>query len=382
MNTTKLPSPMLPVDIVLAPAWWHRHEGLSFDEDFFYHPAKRVEAERRMEQALYDRWGEYGLGSDRDRDLPQVGAVHLAAGFLLSEMLGCEVQYNEDTPPQILPANMDELDVDLDAAFQSPAYLRFQRLVDALKSQYGYLTGDVNWSGVLNLALDLRGERFFMDLHDRPDQARGFLNTIAKVVSRFITDIARETGTSSISVNRTVRHFQTPICLHSTCSLTMISAADYENFLMPIDRDWCVSYAPYGIHYCGHDPHRHAEAFARLPRLDFLDVGWGGDVKRLRKCLPKTFLNIRLSPVEMITQTRAEIRETITRLVRDSGDPYLTGVCCINMDDKVADDKITALFETVQELRQHHAVSGACEEAELSQRSEDSQTPFTTESDN
>ena len=141
MNTTRLSSPMLPVDIVLAPAWWHKHKGLTFDEDFFYHPAKRVEAERRMEQALYERWGEFGLGSERDKDLPQIGAVHLAAGFLLSEMLGCEVQYNADTPPQVLPANIDELCVDLEAAFQSPAYLRFQKLVDALKSQYGYLTG-------------------------------------------------------------------------------------------------------------------------------------------------------------------------------------------------------------------------------------------------
>jgi len=372
---------MLPVDIVLAPVWWHRHEGLSFDEEFFYHPAKRVEAERRMEQALYDRWGQFGLGGDRDRDLPQVGAVHLAAGFLLSEMLGCEVQYNEDTPPQVLPTNIDELCVDLEAAFQSLAYLRFQRLVDALKSQYGYLVGDVNWSGVLNLALDLRGERFFMDLHDRPDQARRFLNTIAKVISMFIARVAQETGTTSISVNRTVRHFKEPICLHSTCSLTMISAPDYENFLMPIDRDWGERYAAYGIHYCGHDPHRHAEAFARLPRLDFLDVGWGGDVQQLRKCLPKTFLNIRLSPVEMITQTTAEIRETITRLVQDSGDPYLTGVCCINMDDKVTDDKITALFETVQELRQHYAENPAGVKGESPRRSGNSQTISATESD-
>ncbi len=372
---------MLPVDIVLAPAWWHRHEGLTFDEDFFYHPAKRVEAERRMEQALYERWGEFGLGSDHDKDLPQVGAVHLAAGFLLSEMLGCEVQYNEDTPPQVLPANMDDLCVDLDAAFCSPAYLRFQQLADALKSQYGYLTGDVNWSGVLNLALDLRGERFFMDLYDRPDQARTFLNTLAKVISRFIARIAEETGTTSISVNRTVRHFQEPICLHSTCSHTMISASDYENFLMPIDRGWCETYAAYGIHYCGHDPHRHAEAFARLPRLDFLDVGWGGDVKQLRKCLPKTFLNIRLSPVEIITQSTAEIREVIIRLVQDSGDPSLTGVCCVNMDDKVADDKITAIFETVRTLRQQYGPRHADANKALPRRPEDSQILFATEPD-
>ena len=43
----QIASRMLPVDIVLHPSWWHRHEGLVFDEDFFFHPARRVEAERR-----------------------------------------------------------------------------------------------------------------------------------------------------------------------------------------------------------------------------------------------------------------------------------------------------------------------------------------------
>ena len=77
-------SPMLAADIVLAPAWWFHNEGITFNEDFFYHPARRVEVERQMENVLYERWGKYGLGQDKDKDLPIVGAVHLDAGFLLS----------------------------------------------------------------------------------------------------------------------------------------------------------------------------------------------------------------------------------------------------------------------------------------------------------
>ena len=108
---------------------------------------------------------------------------------------------------------------------------------------------------------------------------------------------------------------------------------------------------PFGIHYCGSDPHRMASSFARIPHLDYLDLGWGGDVKILRSHLPDTFFNIRLSPVEIARQTQSEIRETIIRLVNDSGNPFLTGVCCINMDDSVTDDKIDVIFQTVTELR-------------------------------
>ena len=343
--------PVLPVDIVLAPAWWYANAGLTFDEDFFFDPARRVEAERKMEQVLYERWGRFGLGENRDEDLPVVGAVHLAAGFMLSEMLGCEVRYVEDAPPQVICAELPDLKVSADAAFESGAFKRFERLTEGLKSRYGFLTGDVNWGGILNIALDLRGQALFMDMFDRGDEVKRFLGEIAKVIEKFTEGLAKETHSTSISVNRSVRHLSSGVFLHSECSHTMISVEDYDKFLSVYDKRWCAKYRPFGIHFCGPDPHRYAEAFAGLEYLDFLDVGWGGDVAQLRGTLANTFLNIRLSPVEIIEQSVEEIASTIRHLVAQSGDVRLTGVCCINMDDKVADEKITAVFETVEELR-------------------------------
>ena len=355
IKNSLLNNPLLPVDIVLSPSWWFKHEGITFDRDFFYHPSKRVEVERKMEKVLYQRWGAFGLGADRDSDLPHVGAVHLAAGFLISGMLGCKIEYQADTPPTVIPAEREDLKLDIDAAFNSEAFNSFLQLTESLKQKYGYLVGDVNWSGILNLALDLRGENLYIDVFDKPDQVRDYLQNIGHVVEKFSTGIEGKTGTSSISVNRNVRFFERPIYLHSECSHTMISTETYEQFLLPIDRIWSETHRPFGIHYCGSDPHRYAETLAKLPHLDFLDVGWGGDIKKLRQFLPQTFLNIRLSPVEIVRQSEEDIRQTITRLVHDSVNPFLTGICCINMDDTVSDEKITAILETVHELRQQYA---------------------------
>jgi hypothetical protein len=104
MSNHNLTTEILPVDIVLAPEWWHKHTGISFDEDFFFHPARRVEAEQKMEKVLFDKWGQYGLGKENEIKKPEVGAVHLASGFLISEMLGCKVEYRENHPPAVLPA--------------------------------------------------------------------------------------------------------------------------------------------------------------------------------------------------------------------------------------------------------------------------------------
>jgi hypothetical protein len=347
----------LPVDIVFHPSWWHRHAGITFDEDFFYSPAKRVEAERRMERVLYERFGDLGLGEDRDRDLPVIGAVHNAVGFLISEMLGCRVEYRTGGPPQVIPADLPDLEMNVEGAFTSAAYRRFMGLINALKARFGYEIGDVNWGGILNLALDLRGQGIFLDMTDRPEAVRLFFGRLAEVIDRFTATIARETGTTSISVNRTVRHIQGPVFLHSECALTMISTGHYKDFILPIDRGWSERRRPFGVHFCGADPHRFAEMFAEIPHLDFLDVGWGGDLRVLRRRLRETFLNIRLSPVDIVDQSVEEVRQAVVDRVLASDNPHLTGVCCINMDDRVTDDKVRAIFEAVFEMRKRYAVS-------------------------
>ncbi|MGZ5498044.1 MAG: hypothetical protein ACXWHI_04935 [Candidatus Aminicenantales bacterium] len=343
----------LPVEVVFHPSWWHKHGRIDFDQDFFWDPRRRVEDERRMERVLYERFGDLGLGEDRDLDLPVLGPVHNAAGYLLSEMIGCRVEYQADAPPQVIPARRPDLELDVAAAFASPAFLRLMGLIEALKKTYGWVAGDINWGGILNLALDFRGQDIFLDMLDRPEAVRIFLGRIAEIIDRFTSHIERETGTTSISVNRLVRHLPGPVFLHSECALTMISQEHYRTFLMPFDRAWSLRRRPFGIHYCGPDPHRFADVLSELPHLDFLDVGWGGDLALLREKLPRTFLNIRLSPVEIVGQSVGDIRRSIETRVAASGDPRLTGVCCINMDDRVSDAQVRAIFETVFELRRN-----------------------------
>lgn len=342
----------LPVDVVFHPSWWHKNAGISFDESFFYDPLRRVEDEQKMEQVLYDRFGDLGMGEDHDKALPQIGAVHLASGYLLSEMLGCKVEYYEDAPPQVICAHKDTLDLEVRDAFMSPAFKRLTTLIDQLKARYGYVVGDINWGGVLNLAIDVRGDQIFTDMVMEPEKAAVFFRKIADVIDKFVWYIQTNTGSSSISVNRSARLFDYPVAIHSECSHTMISEEDYRRFFLPIDQEWSMRHKPYGIHYCGKDPHRMASAFTEIERLTFLDVGWGGDVALLRKHLPETFFNIRLNPVEIQKYTLDELRQNITERVIASGqDLTKTGICCVNMDKEVSDQRIREIHQVAAEVR-------------------------------
>ena len=325
--------------------------GISFDESFFYDPQRRVEDEQKMEQLLYERFGDLGLGEDHDKMLPQIGAVHLASGYLLSEMLGCKVEYYEDAPPQVLCAHRESLDFEVEEAFCSHAFQRLVKLVDQLKAKHGYVVGDINWGGVLNIAIDVRGEEIFTDMLLEPEKANVFFRKIAQVIDKFIWYVQTNTGSSSISVNRSARLFDYPVAIHSECSHTMISEEDYRRFFLPIDQEWSLRHKPYGIHYCGKDPHRMASAFAEIERLEFLDVGWGGDVTLLRKHLPDTFFNIRLNPVDIQKYSFEELVKNISERVAASGpDLTKTGLCCVNMDKSVSDQRIYDIFQVADNI--------------------------------
>lgn len=345
---------LLPADIVFHPSWWNKHTGITFDEDFFYHPVRRVEDERRMEKELYDRFGEFGLGADHHKNLPQIGAVHLAAGYLLSEMLGCRIEYGENAAPQVICAHREDFDIAGEDAFKSDAFKKLLALIDALKAKYGYVCGDINWGGVLNIAIDLKGENVLMDMALQPDECKVFFQKIARVVEQFFTFIRSQTGTSSVSVNRAVRHIQEPVYLHSECTHTMISEDDYREFLMPVDMDWSRKYRPYGIHYCGKDPHRHAAAYGELPYVDFFDLGWGGDIAVMRKHLPDTLLNLRLDPVNLNRYSHEELEKLIRESVALSGNSYKTGICCINMDAETDEEKVRTIFRVVEAIRMEY----------------------------
>lgn len=344
-------NPILPVDLVFHPSWWHKHVGITFDEDFFYHPARRVADERRMEKELHDRFGEFGLGTDHDKDLPQIGAVHLAAGYLLSSLLGCRIEYAADAAPQVVCAHRDDFSIDPEGAFRSADFKKLLALIDSLKGKYGYVCGDINWGGVLNLAIDLKGESVLMEMVMQPEECKAYFRKIAGVVERFFTFIQSQTETNSISVNRVVKYCEPAVYLHSECSHTMISEEDYREFLMAFDAEWAQKYRPYGIHYCGRDPHRHAAAYGELPALDFFDLGWGGDIAYIRKHLPHTLLNLRLNPVDINDRSHEQIERFIREGVALSGDPRLTGVCCINMDAETDDEKVRTMLRTVAEIR-------------------------------
>jgi uroporphyrinogen-III decarboxylase len=344
----------LPVEIVYHPNWWHANHGFDFGWEFFFDPQTRVEMEHRMERLLRDRFGEFEyLGADPKPE-PVIGPVHLAAGFVMAAIWGCEVRYTPGASPEALCRHLTLEQLDAMAEPDPMACREFRalvKLIEALKARYGYVTGDINWSGLQNLAIDLTGTNILEGYYLDPERVHRIYAKLTRSMIEVVDYIRGLTGTSSISVNRSVIHVDPAINLVSNCTVQMISNELYETFMLPYDTQMARRLQPFGIHHCGDNMHNVAGGYAKVPDVCFFDVGWGADIGECRRRLPEAFFNIRLSPVKLMNCTPAEVRDDMLRTIKDAGDPERVGFCCINMDHGVPEENVAAIFQTAEELR-------------------------------
>lgn len=354
MTSVKQNGP-LPVEVIFNPAWWYHNCGIEFGRDFFFNPALRVESELKMRNYLYERYGDLGLGDKENIKRPVIGPVHLAAGFMMSELFGCDVIFHKDAPPDVICRN---LNVDEVLKLKAPSFQNsvpmngLIELMNELESKFGYLEGDINWSGIQNIALDVRGSDLFIDYYENPDIVRNLFDVISSTLINVVQYMRRRTGTSSLSVNPSVGKFSSSINLHSNCSVTMISPKIYEEHLLVFENHLSACLQPYGIHHCGSNMQYFAEEYGKVNDVCFFDVGWGSDVAICRQHLPYVFFNLRLSPVKLLSCSENEVEEDVIRLVTMNGGIMNAGLCCINLDVGTPDDNIQRIFKTAEMIKE------------------------------
>jgi len=345
----------LPLDVVFHPNWWHQHYGLAFDRDFFYDPGRRVWQEQRMRQSLYERFGDLGLGQNDAPRRPIIGPILMGSGHIVQEILGCEVKYQEDGNPWVLPRNLSEAEVwELQAPEdieRTPSMRALLSLMEGLEAGFGYLQGDVPLHSVLNVALDLRGQDYFIDLIENWPLVAHLNKVIARTIYEVGRRVKARTGSVAISVNRIIASFDPSILIIPNCSLQMISPKMYEELLLEHDAWLGKQLPPLGFHHCGDNAHLFAPLYARAGAA-YLDVGWGSDISACRAALPHAWLSLRLNPVRMLTASPEEAAADVESLLQAHGASWdKVALCCINMDYGTSDEAVRTVFHTVAHYR-------------------------------
>lgn len=338
---------MIPAEIIFNPTWWCRNYGIHFEQPFYFDAVKRVENDVAMRRVLYER---FQMGEPNPEPRPVIGSMYVAGGFVIPALFGVEVRFAADQAPWPVAKCMSREDA---MALTVPDFENtwpMKQLIagmDALEKQYGHLVGDLDLDGVLNTALQLRGEQFFVDLAEDPELVEHVCGVVAQVQARVGAYVRGRTGSNSISVNRSIVNVDPRIYLHGNCTVQMISPATYRRSLLQWEQYLAEKLAPYGIHHCGNNLQRFAKDYAST-NLAFVDVGWGSDVAAVSAALPNVFLNLRMSPVRMLQCSAREVREDAEKLLAACGREQQVGLCSINMDHGTPDENVLAMLDVAR----------------------------------
>ncbi len=306
----------IPLGVGFYPDWFNKHYGISFGKEYYFDPEVRIQARMEMEKRLHERFGDVGLGNPNPEPKPLItfGMV------MLPSIFGCEIIYKEDALPWAMPLNLSEdeiMKLEVPDIFNTYPMREMNGQIKYLKDKYGHVVGDINTTGVQNLALKIRGDQLYFDFYENPVLCRHLLNICTECIIQLFQFNHRTTGTAAVDV--------TPMCdpklyIFPNCTAEQISLETYESQILEYDNRVADACHPVGIHHCGSVDEVLA-GYKKVRHLEFIEIGFGSDVRRTRDVFgPDVAVNARISPVLMKNGKPEEVASEVRRLI-DNGAP-------------------------------------------------------------
>jgi uroporphyrinogen-III decarboxylase len=335
----------IPLGVGFYPDWWYQNYGISFGRDYYFDADYRVESQKKMQKALYERFGDVGLGNPDPATKPLItfGMVMLPAIF------GCEIVFEDGALPWAMPLNLSKEQCDKLTVPELENVTPMKDMleqIDHLKTKYGRVTGDINTTGVQNLALKLRGDELYIDYFEDPDFCHRLFEFCAKSMIVLWKMIYKITGTGAMDV--------TPMCdphiyCVANCTIEQVSGDTYKEFGLPYDNILAEACHPFGIHHCG-SLDTVVEHYAKVKNLVFVEAGFGTDFAAARKILgPHIAFNARISPVLMKNGTTEEVREAVMDCINQGAPLVNYSVDTVGLTFGVPDENVRTALRTAEE---------------------------------
>lgn len=347
------------VDITFHPSWWNRYAGIEFDEKFFWDAEYRVQADIKMRRTLYDYFGEYEIGEADPQPRPILFSDLIACGFLYSQILGCKVIYSKDDAPAVCTAEITEEQIStltVPNLAHCELWKKVEEQISYFQKKFGYVESAINLMGIQNIALDLRGEEFFVDYYTEPELAHKLLGVITDLSIAIGKRLYSVSNVISGGVTSIIKQIIPEVYLTSNCSVTMISNQMYCDFLLGYDTCLAEKFTNFGIHHCGSNLENVIEGYLKVPNLKFIEVGAGSNLHAVAECLKKNkrediVLCIRYSPVKLRTETAKSIQKEVEEAINIFGSDEKLCFSCVGIDASVEIDKVRDYLSVFREYR-------------------------------
>ena len=193
------------VSLGFSPRWYHDRMGIDFSQRWHKDPVYRYETLVQMKTLLHDKFPQVEAFCPvvNEQGIEESCATLDGAygAMLIAEIYGLEVHYYPDNWPSTDTSchfTREELEgLEPFRLEENRAFRELMGQMDCIAERWGKISGYLNYQGVLNNALRLRGQDIFLDMYDDPEFVHHLFRHITETmiaVAKAVQKRQRESG--------------------------------------------------------------------------------------------------------------------------------------------------------------------------------------------
>jgi hypothetical protein len=320
--------PPMRVSLGFTPKWYRDRLGTDFGEAWHLDPGYRYVQSLRMRELLSDLFPSVDYFKARFREdaadgsgpfCPECATISSVFGIMLvSSCYGVPLVYRCDNWPDAAGgAHISKEDLSAIVAGGPFDFTRPETMpgggvtmkalfgqVEEIHRRWGPVHGYLNYQGILNIALKLRGNDLFMDMFDDPGFVHGLFGHIALSIGGLSKTVqARQRATG----------FDVDLLSMSNCVMSMVSPAQYEEFVLPLDIRLSKEYPRFGVHTCNWVIDPYAQSLRKIKKMGYIDTGMDSDLARVRALFPDARRAVLYTPGDVETKDLSLIAADLGR---------------------------------------------------------------------
>ncbi len=289
-----------------SEAWFHQRYGLDFGERYFRDPLFRTEQDREALRLVHERFGRLRIGKVDPRPQPH---LEICGHRLLPALLGCEVCYQPDQPPAVrhlaVSSAAELTRISKPDLAGHPWAQAFRRQAKILMDRYGQVDATINHGGPINVAANALGTEAFLFLAERAKEFRAFLHLIA--------DLCLDTYDYLTLPFNPHLPIERELFL-GNCPVMMLDPDTYRTEVLPADNHLRSHVKSFGLHHCG-SMDRYLQQYQSLGECEYIEVGWGSTISRVRQAFPHTTLDLMINIPAVQAMSPERLRGTLREMI-------------------------------------------------------------------
>ncbi len=337
--------PFLRPEIGFTPRWYRDALGIDFGRRWHTDVPYRRQTVLAMREELRRRFPGTCIGGIDQPDAPLDLLTGVFGACTMAAIFGLPILYSADNWPNVEHCYFTREQM---AAVQppnlstNPMFQDLLRQVDEIQTLEERTVGFVNWQGILNNALRLRGQNLFLDLYEAPHLAHHLFGVICDTMIDAIRRLHERQRAGGVDYR-----FGTV----SNCTVNMISPAHYEEFCLPYDCRLAAAFEVVGIHNCAWNADPYLPSYATVPNLGYIDMGIGSDLAEARTLMPGVRRALMYTPMDLANKSEAAIRTDLERVAREYAP---CDIVLADIESGVPDQRVSQVVAWCAELSESH----------------------------